>query len=132
MRGEDVDGAAGAGGVVVVVDRLLVLNEYRHRGYGKATFGRCLMDIMHMIMEANVPVQRISIFVPVEPRCMYAAQTVLKFGLESVVTRPVDPTGTASPEFYKDAGVQEFSVLAATLLAAYQAAGAGGAAAPAT
>lgn len=113
---------------MVVIDRFLTLPPYRKRGYGKATFGQCLCDVLSMMEEAGVPVTRISIFIPAKQECLIAAQTVMKFGLQTaaapggiaVAPRPVDPTGTAKPEFYAAAGVQEFTVAASVLLDAFR------------
>jgi GNAT superfamily N-acetyltransferase len=130
MTIKEVDGSVDPG-VMVVIDRFLTLPHYRKRGYGKATFGQCLMDILTMMEEAGVAVSRISVFIPAKAECLYAAQTVLKFGLQNVATgpRPTDPTGTANPEFYKDSGVQEFTVSASVLLEAFKSAGGGAGAA---
>lgn len=125
MTIRDVDGPASPDpGVMVVIDRLLTLKSYRRKGYGKATLGQCLMDILSMMQEANVAVSRISMFIPAKAECLYAAQTALKYGLQNVAggPRPSDPTMTANPDFYRDSGVQEFTVAASTLLDAYRSA----------
>ena len=135
MNAADVDGppaagaSAAAAATIVVIDRLLTLSAYRHRGYAKQTLADCMLDILELMVRADVKVQRIAIFIPRLPACTYAAETALKCSLASTSQRPYDPTRAALPEFHGEAGVVEFAIDAAALLAMYKAAQAAPAAA---
>ena len=97
--------------VIVVIDRLVTLPQYRKRGWGKLTLNECLGDIMDMIRDAQaVAVHRISMFLPIKDVCFPAATTALRVGLASLQSRQFDPTGAVSNEYCGDSGVQEFSM----------------------
>lgn len=128
----EADGAPGAPGAVVVIDRLLTLPLYRKAGYGQRVLAETLTDILQMLAQAGgAGVQRISAFVPVNTACVNAAKTLMKCGFASTSTRKADPLAGISPEFHGEAGVQEFSLSPDAAMAAYQAAMAPGGAAAA-
>ena len=124
MSAADVDGAAAAPAAppVVVIDRLVTLPAYRRRGFAKLTLTDTLMDILQMMMQAGVAVQRIAMFIPRVAACAHAAETAMKAGLANTSTRAADPTHTVLPAFHGDAGVAEFAVDAAALIEAARAA----------
>jgi len=125
MTAADVDGVAPtspAAPPVVVIDRLVTLQAYRRRGFAKLTLTDTLMDILQMMMQAGVAVQRIAMFIPRVAACAHAAETAMKAGLTNTNTRPADPTRTVLPAYHGDAGVAEFAVAAAALLEAARAA----------
>ena len=126
MTAADVDGvAAEKPQPIVVIDRLVTLPAYRRRGYARATLTDCLMDIVQMMVQAGVSVQRIAMFVPRVASCAPAAGAALKVGLANTSTRQSDPTRTVVPEFHGEAGVAEFAIDAAALLEAARAAAGG-------
>lgn len=120
MQLSAIDGPAAAG-LIVIIDRFLVLPMYRKRKIGRSTLHKCVLDVVQTSKMLGVAdVQRVSMFVPRDPKCAYAAQTADGLGIKARGdARAVDPTGTASPEFYAGNGVQEFSVDMATLSADY-------------
>ena len=109
---------------VVVIDRLVTLPVYRRRGFARATLTDALMDILQMMMQAGVAVQRIAMFIPRVAACAHAANTAIRAGLTVTSTRQADPTRTALPAFHGNDGVAEFSIEAAALLEAARAAAA--------
>lgn len=105
-----VPGAPPDQRAVLVIDRLLVLKEYRRRGYGKAILQVALQDAAQHVV--SVPVSKISIFVPSKPEFASVAKFCMGLGLVATMERGSDPTGL----WPADQRVYEFAVSADVIL----------------
>lgn len=120
---------------VLVIDRLLVLQNYRRRGFGKAILQVALQDAAQYVV--SVPVAKLALFVPSRPEFAPVAHLCLGLGLAGTMQHACDPTGL----WPADQPVYEFAVSAEVvanhlrqlqaLAAAQAAAAAGGSAQPA-
>lgn len=90
-------GAAPDGRAVLVIDRLLVLKDYRRRGFAKNILQVTLADATQHIVRIAVPASKVCIFVPSRPEFAPIARICMALGLNAVAERPSDPTGLWPP-----------------------------------
>jgi GNAT superfamily N-acetyltransferase len=55
-------------GVVALIDRFFVMPFYRRRRYGRTSLLNCLVDILQNAAARSLPVSRVSVLLPEEPR----------------------------------------------------------------
>ena len=119
--------AAAGGSVTILIERLLVLAEYRNRGFGKATLQFAVMDAAQRVAGNPArPLSKASLFVPSTMECMPAAKSALSIGMKTVGSERPDPTG-----WWTETPTWEFSVPGESLMHALAAAAAATAAAAA-
>ena len=98
--------AAAAGPISIVIERLLVLAEYRHRGFGKATLQYAVFDAAQRLPgNTTRPISKVSIFVPSTSACALTARCAVSIGMKAVGTERPDPTN-----WWTEGNVWEFSV----------------------
>jgi hypothetical protein len=90
--------ASGTGPIVILIERLLVLKEYRSRGYAKGVLSHALADAAARIgplLSHERPLAKACMFIPSSPKFLPAAKAALAVGMTTVgaTERPVDPTG---------------------------------------
>lgn len=118
---EPVVGASGApvpsdDDLLVVVDRLVTLPDYRKRGFGRHVLSQALMDIASLLSQMQAKVLRVSMFIPVHEKCVPAANVAVacRLALTGGV-RADNPVEKLAATFLHQ-GIQEFSIPAPTLV----------------